>query len=525
MLGLLDGDPRTLGPYRIAGRLGQGGMGTVYLAEGAAGPVALKVISPQWAADAEFVARFRREVAAARRVRRFCTAPVLDAQLDVEPFWLVTEYVAGPDLHRVLRERGPLTGSNLEALAVGVATALAAIHGAGIVHRDLKPANVLLSPLGPRVIDFGIARALDTDGDGDRTATGQWVGTPDYMAPELTGGGTWSTASDVFAWGCVVFAAAMGHSPFAANTAAAAFYRVRHDEPELDRLDSSVRGAVAAALHKDPKARPSAQELLARLVGSAQADSERLAGSLRLDLSGFSGGARSGRPRPSRRRKRRSRLLITASAAVLLAVTATGATMLWSRSGAPPAFATTLFSDEYDYQQWPTTTAAYRTRGRYDVSARPGTSETADAPVNAVMPDRFLMTARFSLDGTLPGSAGVHCSFTSHADRARPHPWYRMNVTSNGYAHIRKSSINDEHQLTADIPIPGFDPADIRVVGECSWEGDRVGLAMWVNGREIGRVADERPEARDKVTLGVFANNPPEGDDAMKASFDTFEVG
>ncbi|MFD0906159.1 serine/threonine-protein kinase, partial [Actinomadura sediminis] len=264
---LRPGDPERLGPYRLTGRLGRGGMGTVYLGEDDGGRrVAVKVINRELAGEGAFRERFRREVTAARQVRRFCTAPVLDAELDRDPLYVVTEFIDGPSLERAVRERGPLPGSDLEGLAVGVATALSAIHGAGIVHRDLKPANVLLSSTGPRVIDFGIARALDA-ADGP-TRTGQFVGTPNYLPPEILRGEPITPASDVFSWGCVVAYAGTGVAPFAGDTVPAIFYRVVHDEPKLDALDPGLRDVVAAALDKDPRSRPSVQELLARLVGS-----------------------------------------------------------------------------------------------------------------------------------------------------------------------------------------------------------------------------------------------------------------
>ncbi|MEU6752487.1 serine/threonine-protein kinase, partial [Spirillospora sp. NPDC046719] len=262
-------DPTGLGPYRLVGRLGRGGMGTVYLGEEAGGRrVAVKVINRELAGEAPFRDRFRREVTAARQVRRFCTAPVVDAELDRDPLYVVTEYIDGPSLESAVRERGPLPGSDLEGLAVGVATALAAIHGAGIVHRDLKPANVLLSSTGPRVIDFGIARALDA-ADGP-TRTGQFVGTPNYLPPELLRGEPVTPASDVFSWGCVVAYAGTGTAPFSGSTVPEIFYRVAHDEPKLDGLDPGLRDIVAAALDKDPRNRPSVQELLGRLVGAGQ---------------------------------------------------------------------------------------------------------------------------------------------------------------------------------------------------------------------------------------------------------------
>ncbi|WP_254716500.1 serine/threonine-protein kinase [Actinomadura sp. WMMB 499] len=264
---LRPGDPERLGPYRLTGRLGRGGMGTVYLGEDAGGRrVAVKVINRELAGEGSFRERFRREVTAARQVRRFCTAPVLDAELDRDPLYVVTEYIDGPSLEKAVQERGPLPGSDLEGLAVGVATALSAIHGAGIVHRDLKPANVLLSSTGPRVIDFGIARALDA-ADGP-TRTGQFVGTPNYLPPEILRGEPITPASDVFSWGCVVAYAGTGAAPFAGETVPAIFYRVVHEEPNLEALDPALRDVVAAALDKDPRNRPSVQELLGRLVGT-----------------------------------------------------------------------------------------------------------------------------------------------------------------------------------------------------------------------------------------------------------------
>ncbi|MGH3378253.1 MAG: serine/threonine-protein kinase, partial [Actinoallomurus sp.] len=269
-------DPQRLGSYKIVGRLGRGGMGTVYLAESESGErAAVKMINPDLADDETFRDRFRREVESARRVRRFCTAPVLDAQLDGEPLFIVTEFVDGPNLDAFVTSSGPMRGSSLEHLAVGVATALTAIHGAGVIHRDLKPANVLLSSVGPRVIDFGIARALDTISGATRT--GQFIGTPAYMAPELISGGTASAASDVFAWACVVAFAGTGRAAFDGPTVPSVLYQISHGEPALDGLDEGLRHLVARALTKDPAQRPSAQEVLDVLTGRPHVDTAEAA--------------------------------------------------------------------------------------------------------------------------------------------------------------------------------------------------------------------------------------------------------
>jgi serine/threonine protein kinase len=279
------GDPERVGRYQVLGRLGSGGMGTVYLARLAGpagngrpgggdpagsgsggGPVALKVVHPELAADPEFRARFRDEVAAARRVAPFCTARVLDADPDANPPYLVTEYVDGLPLGRIVADRGALGDSTVHGLALGVAAALTAIHGAGLVHRDLKPANVLLSLSGPRVIDFGIAHALDSTAR--RTMAGTVLGTPGWMAPEQFSGGAPGAAADVFSWGSLVAYAGTGRQPWGEEGPPAAFaYRIIHGEPDLGGLDGLVRPLVEAALGKDPARRPAARDLVLALLG------------------------------------------------------------------------------------------------------------------------------------------------------------------------------------------------------------------------------------------------------------------
>ncbi len=265
---LRPGDPTTLGSYRITGRLGEGGMGSVYLASAPDGRlVALKVIRDQLADNLEFRRRFRSEVARAREVPPFCTAEVIDADTEHDPPYLVVEYVDGPSLASVVQDRGPLTPANQHGLAVGVAVALTAIHGAGVIHRDLKPSNVLLAPGSPKVIDFGIARGVGPQEQ--ETRTDQLLGTVAYMAPERFGGkasGPLTPASDVFSWGAVIAYAATGRTPFGAEVPAAIAVRIMTEPPNLDGLTGPLRDLVELSLAKNPSDRPTARELLDNLL-------------------------------------------------------------------------------------------------------------------------------------------------------------------------------------------------------------------------------------------------------------------
>ncbi|WP_261559919.1 serine/threonine-protein kinase [Frankia tisae] len=259
-------DPRELGSYTLLGKLGQGGMGMVYLGRSEKGRlVAIKVIRTEAVGNPEFRARFRLEAETARRVARVCTAEVLDADPDAEWPYLVTEFIEGETLARYVQRNGPLADANLEQLAVGVAAALTAIHSAGIVHRDLKPANVILSPFGPRVIDFGIARTVDA-GSG-LTGDLQQLGTPAFMSPEQIESQPISSAVDIWAWGGLVAFAATGHYPFGDASAQVLLYRALHEEPRLDGVDPALRPIVWLSMRKDPATRPSAQQLMLRLLG------------------------------------------------------------------------------------------------------------------------------------------------------------------------------------------------------------------------------------------------------------------
>ncbi|MEU8383487.1 protein kinase [Streptosporangium sp. NPDC048865] len=259
-------DPPRLGSFELVGRLGEGGQGVVYLGRGPGGEqVAVKLLHHGLAGDPEARARFLREVSVAQRVARFCTAAVLHADLAGSRPYIVSEYVPGPSLRLLVDREGPRRGASLERLAVSTATALSAIHRAGILHRDFKPANVLMGPEGPVVIDFGIARALDSPG---MTATGVAMGTPSYLAPEQLGSGEVTPAADVFAWGVTMVFAATGTPAFGQDSIAVVINRILNAQPELGALEGPLRDLVAASLSKDPALRPTAEQLVSHLMGA-----------------------------------------------------------------------------------------------------------------------------------------------------------------------------------------------------------------------------------------------------------------
>ncbi|MGW1611926.1 serine/threonine-protein kinase [Streptomyces sp. NPDC002285] len=258
-------EPTAVGPYRLLGRLGSGGMGRVYLGRSTGGrTVAVKIVHPHFALDEEFRARFRREVDAARRVGGAWTAPVLDADPQAAVPWVATAYAAGPSLSAAVADSGALPAHSVRALGAGLAEALAAVHELGLVHRDVKPSNVLLTLDGPLLIDFGIARAMD--GTASLTSTGVSIGSPGYMSPEQIVGKGATGAADVFSLGAVVAYAATGAPPFSGDSSAALLYKVVHEEPELGPLDGEVRELVEACLAKEPGARPTPGEVARRLA-------------------------------------------------------------------------------------------------------------------------------------------------------------------------------------------------------------------------------------------------------------------
>ncbi|MFF5856615.1 serine/threonine-protein kinase [Streptomyces sp. NPDC012751] len=275
MMRLRREDPRVVGSFRLHRRLGAGGMGVVYLGSDKKGQrVALKVIRPDLAEDQEFRSRFAREVSAARRIRGGCTARLVAADLEAERPWFATQYVPGPSLHDRIAEEGALGAADTAAIGAALSEGLVAVHEAGVVHRDLKPSNILLSPKGPRIIDFGIAWAT---GASTLTHVGTAVGSPGFLAPEQVRGATVTPATDVFSLGATLAYASTGDSPFGHGSSEVMLYRVVHEEPQLSGVPDALAPLVRACLAKDPEERPSTLQLSLRLKEIAAREAQGLA--------------------------------------------------------------------------------------------------------------------------------------------------------------------------------------------------------------------------------------------------------
>ncbi|MFJ6845624.1 protein kinase [Streptomyces griseoluteus] len=274
MMRLRREDPRVVGSFRLHRRLGAGGMGVVYLGSDKKGQrVALKVIRPDLAEDQEFRSRFAREVSAARRIRGGCTARLVAADLEAERPWFATQYVPGPSLHDKVAEEGPLYAADTAAIGAALSEGLVAVHEAGVVHRDLKPSNILLSPKGPRIIDFGIAWAT---GASTLTHVGTAVGSPGFLAPEQVRGAAVTPATDVFSLGATLAYASTGDSPFGHGSSEVMLYRVVHEEPHLHGVPDALAPLVRACLAKDPADRPSTLQLSLRLKEIAAREAQGL---------------------------------------------------------------------------------------------------------------------------------------------------------------------------------------------------------------------------------------------------------
>jgi eukaryotic-like serine/threonine-protein kinase len=375
-------DPVQLGPYRLTGRLGQGGQALVYLGEAESGaPVAVKFFLAPFGDTPSVRESALRELEAAKQVARFCTAQVLDSgTIGTRPY-IVSEYVPGPSLQYVVTTTGPYSGSVLDRLAIGTATALVALHDAGIVHRDFKPSNVLIGPDGPRVIDFGIARVLA----GTHTLASQVVGTPAYMAPEQLAPGELGPAMDVFAWASTMVFAVTGRPPFGSEAVPAVMNRIAHLPPELDGIEEPLRGLLAECLAKDPVNRPSAQQVLDRLVRrSGQAPPE---GAPATGLSEASGPATGDGDGTTSRRG-----VWAAAAGLVCVLGALCAGVLWllpeataKHSAGPPAGQKSFVATES--QSKPNEEAGISSTGTASASAKPASS-TSPAPPQKPAPGR-----------------------------------------------------------------------------------------------------------------------------------------
>lgn len=292
MMRLRREDPRVVGAFRLHRRLGAGGMGVVYLGADKRGQrVALKVIRPELAEDQEFRSRFAREVSAARRIRGGCTARLVAADLEAERPWFATQYVPGPSLHDKVAEQGVLSAAEAASMGAALAEGLVAVHEAGVVHRDLKPSNILLSPKGPRIIDFGIAWAT---GASTLTHVGTAVGSPGFLAPEQVRGLPVTPATDVFAFGATLVYAATADSPFGQGSSEVMLYRVVHEEPDLGAVPDALAPLVHACLAKDPEERPSTVQLSERLTEIATREARGIGAPRREGVPKAAG------PRPER---------------------------------------------------------------------------------------------------------------------------------------------------------------------------------------------------------------------------------
>ncbi|WP_033408580.1 serine/threonine-protein kinase [Nonomuraea coxensis] len=540
-----NGETSHIGRYRVLSVLGRGGMGTVHLAEDSAGQrVAVKVINPELSQHEQFRLRFRREADAARRVRRFCTAAVLEAALDGDQLYVVTEYVPGPSLEQAVRESGPLRGSSLDALAVSVATALTAIHAAGVVHRDLKPSNVLLSPVGPRVIDFGIARALDTLGG--VTGTGELVGTPRYMAPEVLRGEPVSPACDVFSWGCLVAYAASGRAPFPGDTLPAIVYQVLNTEPVLDDVEPGMRELVRAALHKDPAARPTAQQLLDHLVGRAAGPEQatRTVQATWQHAGGPYGPGSATLPQPVDGARRGKLYAGIAAGAALLVAASVGVWALLSPGG-PPDLGV-LYAEDFTQTSggWNGTYDAntdasygYRTDGTYGLDVKQGSGyeeRWAEAPVpflvatptttpnptakpTPMLPSSVVIGVTAEVrkaSGT--GEYGVYCR--SNDDDG----YYEFGLDTAGKARIRRVVAGAGGTLAPPVQVDGLPGGPVRIVVACEQVDTTARLTMWVNDDRVLRVEDQDGLANG--SLGLFARTSKAEGSLLQTTFDDFEL-
>ncbi|MBO2455103.1 protein kinase [Actinomadura barringtoniae] len=558
-----------MGPYQVVRRLGAGGMGIVYLA---AAPddelVAVKVMNPEWASQPGFRERFQREVQAIGRVAPFCTAPVLDAAITDDAAYIVTEYVEGRTLWQTVKERGPLGGARLESVAVGTAVALTAVHRAGIIHRDLKPGNVILSPEGTRVIDFGVAKLAEAAPITGNVA----IGTPPFMSPEQARGLEVTPASDVFSWGSVVAFAATGRAPFGTTAAPEVFYRLVHEQPDLEGLPERLAPLVERSMDKDPGKRPSARdlidELLGRPVGVAAATDisrERWSSihelgtrvetpppdsavpkteaaspaSLASPASPVSGptsrpdadleaeadtdgrsSERKTEPPPGRQGLRRVFIAVLATAVVGVSA---GVAYVLVQPGHGVGHAT--FQDDFQTKRgWPERQdaggAARYYGGAYLLQLPPGRGMVAAAPVRSDEMGSVRVSAGVRIQA---GTAeyGVWCGGNPVRQATNRYDFY---LTSTGAAGIAKqSATGGRKELRAAQEVSGVDTTGGQNViqADCRFSSGLTRLQLSVNGR-VAATADDRDQPYGPGSCGVEALSDTGGVESAAVRYESF---
>ncbi|QXJ22177.1 serine/threonine protein kinase [Actinomadura graeca] len=522
-----------LGDYEIVETLGEGGMGTVYRARTPDGTdVAVKVIKADLRDSPELRARFRQEVEAAQRVEHLePIARILGSDLLADPAYIVMEYVDGIDLDSDLAERGPLRWTELKWLALGLASALGAVHKAGVVHRDLKPKNILLTRRGPKIIDFGIAQVLTSQ---KRTAS--QIGTVPYMAPEVWQNEVATPASDVFAWGCLMVFAGTGHQAFEGETSQQVAFAIVYGEPRLDGLHDGIRPLVERALAKNPKDRPTAHEITARLYGDGQADSAEVAAkAARRNLDRTSQWLLGTfvLPRipdlPGPRRNVALAVGAGVGALVLLASLLVWAVLdggAYAGKSPPRTAGERLYLDRFDNTgsgwvggTWTARSVSGYHDGRYRVSTHGSHELISFAPMKklAVPSSTSVSVSATQVSGPATGWFGLFC-FGPRATAA-----YSFLMKSDGSViELRKQRYKLAEARNADLYRR---PGAVTMAISCQASGRQtVRLRLWVGGRlRIDTVDDGQPLTGRTVGVAV-SNEGALGRDPLVVDFDDFEI-
>jgi serine/threonine protein kinase len=540
-------DPLALGRYTLLGRLGEGGQGVVYLGRTPAGePIAVKALNPGLVANPEALRRFAGEVDHVRQVSSFCVAEVLDADLTGDRPYVVSEYVEGRSLQETVMAEGPRGPGQLRRLAVGTMTALAAIHAAGIVHRDLKPHNVLLGKDGPRVIDFGIARVLGSEA----TVVGAVIGTVVYMAPEQVRGEQIGPAADLFAWASTMAFAAGGRPPFGTGGAAEVMYRIVNGEPERPPLPADLREVVLTCLAKDPADRPTARDVLLRLIGDQPATpngttipEDHEATVLQPPVAPTL--ADQDRTRPVATRRNQRRLLVIGGMVTAIAVAAALLIAFQSHdggnptsSGAKPISGTSVYTEEFDEQpNWdgyrfaPSAAADARTLHGYEPD-KGDYALLADAsyprnPALSPVPAKDAATAEPILQITAPatirelrghGEIGLLCRWDEEDGSG-----YLFLLRDDGRARIVRYASGVSTDLASGQAKTPEKGKSVRLAALCHIDGKN--LAFWVGDDQVLTATNptELPQTT-RAQVGVVVQVPEAGDNKIIAAYDSFAV-